>query len=64
MAELTALVVEDSPTMRQLIVFALRRIRESHAVVADLDLAVAVRVGGEGIVAVVPEATVERFASG
>ncbi len=31
----TALVVEDSPTMRQLIVFALRRIRDLEVVEAD-----------------------------
>jgi len=31
----TALVVEDSPTMRQLIVFALKRIRELEVVEAD-----------------------------
>jgi two-component system chemotaxis response regulator CheY len=31
----TALVVEDSPTMRQLIVFALRRIRDLTVVEAD-----------------------------
>src|SRR5215831_3403901 len=32
---LTALIVEDSPTMRQLIVFALRRIRDLEVVEAD-----------------------------
>jgi two-component system chemotaxis response regulator CheY len=32
---LTALVVEDSPTMRQLIVFALRRVRDLNVVEAD-----------------------------
>ena len=31
----TALVVEDSPTMRQLIVFALRRIRDLQVLEAD-----------------------------
>ena len=31
----TALVVEDSPTMRQLIVFALRRIRGLEVLEAD-----------------------------
>jgi two-component system, chemotaxis family, chemotaxis protein CheY len=35
MAERSALVVEDSPTMRQLIVFALRRIRGLQIVEAD-----------------------------
>ncbi len=34
MAELTALVVEDSPTMRQLIVFALKRISGMRTVEA------------------------------
>jgi two-component system, chemotaxis family, chemotaxis protein CheY len=32
---LTALVVEDSPTMRQLIVFALKRLRDLDVVEAD-----------------------------
>jgi two-component system chemotaxis response regulator CheY len=32
---LTALVVEDSPTMRQLIVFALKRVRDLEVVEAD-----------------------------
>jgi two-component system, chemotaxis family, chemotaxis protein CheY len=35
MAELTALVVEDSPTMRQLIVFALRRLQTLKVTEAD-----------------------------
>lgn len=35
MAEYTALVVEDSPTMRQLIVFALRRVQKLKVVEAD-----------------------------
>jgi two-component system chemotaxis response regulator CheY len=35
MAELHALVVEDSPTMRQLLVFALRRIKNLSIVEAD-----------------------------
>ena len=35
MAELTALVVEDSPTMRQLIVFALRRLASLKVTEAD-----------------------------
>lgn len=35
MANLTALVVEDSPTMRQLICFALSRIKELEVVEAD-----------------------------
>jgi two-component system chemotaxis response regulator CheY len=35
MASLTALVVEDSPTMRQLIVFALSRIRGLTVIEAD-----------------------------
>ncbi len=32
---LTALVVEDSPTMRQLLVFALKRIKDMHTVEAS-----------------------------
>ena len=35
MAEYMALVVEDSPTMRQLIVFALRRLKSLSVVEAD-----------------------------
>ncbi len=35
MAKFTALVVEDSPTMRQLICFALRRVREVTVVEAN-----------------------------
>lgn len=35
MADFTALVVEDSPTMRQLIVFALRRIQNLKVTEAD-----------------------------
>ena len=35
MAKYTALVVEDSPTMRQLICFALRRVREVTVVEAN-----------------------------
>jgi two-component system, chemotaxis family, chemotaxis protein CheY len=35
MSQLTALVVEDSPTMRQLIVFALSRIKNLKVVEAD-----------------------------
>jgi len=35
MADYTALVVEDSPTMRQLIVFALRRLKTLRVVEAD-----------------------------
>lgn len=35
MAKFTALVVEDSPTMRQLICFALRRVREVQVVEAN-----------------------------
>jgi two-component system chemotaxis response regulator CheY len=35
MAEYTCLVVEDSPMMRQLIVFALGRIKNLHVVEAD-----------------------------
>jgi len=35
MADFTALVVEDSPTMRQLIVFALRRVKTLAVVEAD-----------------------------
>jgi two-component system chemotaxis response regulator CheY len=35
MAGFKALVVEDSPTMRQLIVFALRRLRSLHVTEAD-----------------------------
>lgn len=35
MAELTALVVEDSPTMRQLIVFALKRLQSLKVTEAD-----------------------------
>jgi len=35
MAEYTALVVEDSPTMRQLIVFALRRLQSLKVIEAD-----------------------------
>ena len=34
MAEITALVVEDSPTMRQLLVFALRRLKNVEVVEA------------------------------
>jgi two-component system, chemotaxis family, chemotaxis protein CheY len=34
-ARLTALVVEDSPPMRKMIVFALSRIRELHVIEAD-----------------------------
>jgi two-component system chemotaxis response regulator CheY len=32
---LTALVVEDSPTMRQLLVFALKRIKDMHTIEAS-----------------------------
>ena len=35
MSQLTALVVEDSPTMRQLIVFALSRIKNLKVIEAD-----------------------------
>ena len=35
MADYTALVVEDSPTMRQLIVFALRRLQTLKVIEAD-----------------------------
>jgi two-component system chemotaxis response regulator CheY len=38
MSQLTALVVEDSPTMRQLIVFALSRIKNLKVIEADDDV--------------------------